>query len=974
MKHSLPLPEELLEESRQKWDAFNAAAAAAEVSLPKDPEFLETLKTVFVYSDFFAHGVTQSPQVLCDLMETGDLERKYQRDEYTGKLEKFLFSPTSPQDENHLSELLRRFRFREMLRIAWRDLSEQADLDETMADLSNLADACLDHALAVLYDWQCSQWGVPYGSDGDRQHLIVIGMGKLGGRELNFSSDIDLIFSYPQSGETAAGPKIVGNEEFFTRLCRQLIRVIGATTSKGFVFRVDMRLRPYGESGPVVMSFDAMEAYYQSQGREWERYSWIKARVCAGDKEAGAQLIERLKPFVYRRYLDYSIFESLRDMKQKITLEVARKGMKDNIKLGPGGIREIEFFGQIFQLVRGGVTPVLQVPQILKVLSVLCREEYISTEVRDRLSQAYRFLRKTEHRLQEFSNQQTHQLPSDVNGKIRLAASMGFSEWDSFTARLNMHMEAVHSHFTMLLGPNGITSKDGLSTAGSAGGDEKDTDELADVWKGLKDHRKALEIFSLAGFENPENVTGILENLQSDPATRALSGEGLKRLDRLMPLVLKHAGGSERPDHVLNRIVDLIKTVQRRTTYLALLLENPSALIHLVKLAEASSWIVSFLARHPVLLDELLDPRTLYSPPQRREIENEIQERLSQIPSHDFESQIVALSIFKQINILRIAAADVTGVLPLMRVSDHLTEIGETVLTHVLDLAWKHLSSKHGVPEYLSKKGKGRMGFCIIAYGKLGGFELGYGSDLDLVFIHSGKEGQTRQGAQPIETPFFYSRLGQRIVHTLTSMTPAGVLYDCDMRLRPDGGSGILAVNLEAFRQYQMEKAWTWEHQALIKARAVCGDDDLRSAFEEIRNRVISLPRKKETLQKEIRDMRQRLRNENSMPGPDVFDIKQGAGGLVDIEFLVQYLVLLNAHQYPQLTRWTDIVRLLQTLAQTGIMAESTAGFIKETYLAYRSAVHKLSLQEKPAHVSEHTFDDLRSKVMEVWNELFEDL
>jgi glutamate-ammonia-ligase adenylyltransferase len=959
------LPEILLKDSQSKWDAFLTVVRTSGCHPPEDPLFIEILKRNFAFSDFMTRSLTRNPELLRDFIESGDLERPYAEGEYARKLKSALSDPAPPQNEEELSLILRRLRSREMCRIAWRDLSSWADLEETMVNLSALADACLDQALSVLYDWECRRSGIPYGTDQSRQFLVVFGMGKLGGQELNFSSDIDLIFAYPKTGVTKDGPRSIRNEEFFARLCRSLIKVIGAATPTGIVFRVDMRLRPFGESGPIVMTFDAMEDYYQTQGREWERYALIKARVAAGDKEAGAAILSRLRPFVYRRYLDYGVFESLRDMKKKISIEVQREKLEKNIKLGPGGIREIEFFGQIFQLIRGGVTPVLQEQRIMKVLSVLAQEKHVTQDVCSELLAAYVFLRKTENRIQEFSDQQTHNLPSDAIGKLRLSVSMGFSNWTLFSDQLEQHMEVVHFHFNRLLGSGELTDPEDP--------ERKVINNLDLLWKTQDKDDSSHAFLRSLGFDNPAQVLHLLDNLHNDHATRALSSEGQTRLDKLMPLVLKEVGASEDPDLVLVRIIDLIKAVERRTNYLALLLENPPALVHLVKLANASPWIISFLSRHPVLLDELLDPRTLYSPPERADLKRAVHKIIENAPSHDLEQQIIELCIFKQVNILRVAAADVTGALPLMRVSDYLTEIAEIILGKVLDLAWNSLVAKHGAPLCLLNGEKTcDKGFSIIGFGKLGGIELGYGSDLDLVFMHTGAEGQTRGGAQPIDNSYFFSRLGQKIIHILTASTPAGRLYETDMRLRPNGSSGVLAANIKAFKDYQGTKAWTWEHQALVRARALCGDSNLTKHFEQIRRDILVRPRVCAKLRKEVAGMRERMRKELLKFEPGFFDIKQGRGGIVDIEFMVQYLVLLNAHGHVELTKWTDMVRLLESLADLCIIDLQAHKILKKAYLSYRSAVHKLSLQKKPAKISEKEFNELPDEVTQLWNKIVE--
>jgi len=953
IKLTRDLPQPLIDEYRNRWQAFQRATEAAGLPSVSDPEFLESSKYVFAFSDFVAASCRRDPAMLVDLIDTGDLFSRRPQNDYEHKLKTLL---ADVEGEDSLMRLLRCCRRRELVRIAWRDLAGWADLAETITDLSAFADACLDRTLKILHRWQCTISGIPTANDGSQQHLIILGLGKLGARELNFSSDVDLIFAYPQVGNTRGAGQSTGNADFFTRLCRRLIKVIGQPTADGFVFRVDARLRPFGESGPLTMDFDAMEQYYQQQGREWERYALIKARAVAGDIDAGSHLLEKLHPFIYRRYLDYSAFESLREMKQMISRDVKRQGMQNDIKLGPGGIREIEFFGQIFQLIRGGVTPALQDTGIIIVLKALAAEHHIPPNVCSELVEAYIFLRDTENRLQAFSDQQTHRLPSDDPGILRLAASMGFADLKSFNSALDKHRRTVHGHFQML-----------LETSDSEDRPKDDDDPLEVIWLDFAGTQPAESILLQMGYEQPQEVLQLLEYLRTAAETKSLSPRGRQRLDKLVPRFLKEIGTHKNSLVTLRRVVDLIKTIERRTSYLALLVENPTALTHLVKLSNASPWIASFLARHPVLLDELLDPRTLYLPPQKKEMKSGLRRRLAQVPIEDLEYQIEQLCIFKQVNVLRVATADVTGTLPLMRVSDYLSEIAECILAEVVNLAWNHLTAKHGRPVCRLGDKISDRGFAVIAYGKLGGLELGYGSDLDLVFLHAGTHEQTRGGAKAIDSAQFFNRLGQRVIHILTSHTRAGKAYDIDMRLRPSGSSGILVSHIDAFGNYQIEEAWTWEHQALIKARPVCGDDILADRFETIRQKVLARRRPRKKLTAEVADMREKMRKELLKPQNGVLDLKQDPGAMVDIEFLVQYLVLLHSHKYSGLLKWTDNVRLIQALIETGAMDENTAHVLKHAYLIYRAAAHQLSLQEKPAKVPRTDFNHLQKRVQEIW-------
>ncbi len=948
------LPDILVQDLERKWAEFRHSSATDKIDLPKDRQILKALQRVFAFSDFVAKNCTRSPALLSDLIRSGDLQRCYSKNDYDQKLKKAL---VDLKDEAALIHILRTCRRREMTRIAFRDLAGWNNLFETVTDLSGLADACLEHATAVLYGWLSQKLGAPTAEDGSRQQLVILGLGKLGARELNFSSDVDLIFTYSKAGHTRGAAQSVSNDDFFARICRQLVKVISQPTGDGFVFRTDLRLRPYGENGPLAMNFDALENYYEEQGREWERYAMIRARVVAGDKKAGNHLIERLNPFIYRRYLDYGAFDSLREMKQMISLEVRRKAMEHNIKLGRGGIREIEFFAHMFQLIRGGVTPDLQQLSILKVLKILARDNHIPAAVCDELGAAYVFLRNTEHRLQEFDDRQTHDLPLDAQGQNRLAASMGFADASRFSSQLEQHRNNVHRHFQIL-----------LETKDSKSGTQKLEEQLQGIWQGLIGDSQADEILVGAGFDQPQEVLRLLAYLRSSLGSSQLGQKGHQRLEKLIPQVLKAVGDSDRPEIILGRIIDLIKSIGGRISYLALLLENPDALTHLIQLAEASPWIASFLAQHPVLLDELLDPRTLYIPPEAKQIKVDLNQRMRQAPADDLEYQIEQLCVFKEINVLRVAAADVSGALPLMRVSDHLSDIAETVLAEVVKIAHAHLQEKHGAPACLLDGLSCDSGFAVIAYGKLGGLELGYGSDLDLVFLHSGTREKTQGSQQAIDSAQFYNRLGQRVIHILTSHTRAGRLYEIDMRLRPSGASGVLVSHAEGFRDYQQNQAWTWEHQALIKARPILGDPLLTDHFRRTRNKVLARKRPKHKLQEEVTLMRDRMRKELLKPEAGMFDLKQDIGGMVDIEFLVQYLVLLKSHEYRALLQWTDNVRLIQTLITTGAIDEYTAHILKHAYLIYRAAAHQASLQEKPAQVPREKFSHLRNRVEKIWN------
>lgn len=964
-----PFPEALREAALQRWSQFQDAAQAAGVAPPSHPELFAVLHRVWACSDFVAQSCIRNPSLLHDLLSSGDLLRDYRAQEYARTLEAAL---ADVRDEAALGEALRRLRRREMVRIAWRELAGWAQLDETLRDLSGLAEACVDGALSRLHAWQAQDYGTPRDAEGAAQALVVIAMGKLGGAELNFSSDIDLIFAYPADGETRGKRRRISNEEYFLRLGQRLIGALSAATAEGFVFRVDVRLRPFGDSGPLSASFSALEDYYQTHGREWERYAWIKARVVGGDRAEGARLLDTLRPFIYRRYLDFGAFESLRDMKRMIQEETARKGIEDNIKLGPGGIREIEFIAQAFQLIRGGRNPALQTRATLAVLEQLAHHGYLPEQVTRELTASYVFLRRTENRLQEVADEQTHRLPVSDFECARLAFAMGYRDWTAFGQALHTHRAQVQSHFEQVFAAPQVTA----ARAADA--------DLSRLWLTPSDEAESVSVLNAHGFVDAAEAWRRIAALRDSSAYRALSAQGHERMDRLMPLVLgavaaqtqQHAGAEA---HVtLARMLNLLETVARRTAYLVLLAENPLALSQLVRLCAASPWIAALLARQPLLLDELLDPRTLYAPLARAALAQELQRSLHAAPAHDLEQQMDALRHFRQAQMLRVAATQIAQTPDALVVCAHLSDIAEVVLQAVLELAWRQLVAKHGRPRY---RENGRMhdaGFAVVGYGKLGARELGYGSDLDIVFVHDSSDDAARtDGAQPLDNAVFFARLGQRIIHLLNTRTPAGVLYEVDMRLRPSGASGLLVTSLVAFADYQRNEAWTWEHQALVRARVVAQhpahETAIAASFSALRNEIMGRVRERAALRDEVSGMRARMRMAHASSAAGRFDLKQDAGGIADIEFMVQYAALLWAHETPELARGTQTVDMLSHLSAAGKVTAQQAQVLEQAYRAYLGAVHRLALQEASACVTETEFSEHRAAVVRVWRELFEE-
>lgn len=937
------------------WQTWCEWASESGISIPDDPDFAAARARVWEASEYVAISAARHPDELAELIASGHLRRAYVPGEMVERLQAAL---AGVADEPALHKALRLFRRREMVRIIWRDIAQAAPLPETLEDLSELADVCVRCALDLLYDWTCAELGTPCDPQGRPQRLVVLGMGKLGARELNLSSDIDLIFAFAHPGEVQGGPRTLSNEQFFVRLGQRLVQALASKTVDGFVFRVDTRLRPFGEVGPLAMSVQAMEDYYQSQAREWERYAMIKARPIAGEAEDAAYLMDMLRPFVYRRYLDFGAFESLRDLKQMIAKELYRRGMDANIKLGLGGIREIEFIGQAFQLVRGGRDPDLQVRPILQVLALLGEKGLMPRDAVARLHAAYDFLRLVENRLQAHRDKQTHKLPDDDLDRLRLARSMGFADWAGFSAALEAHRRFVQSQFDEVF-------------AAPAGQQKEDDSGLLAIWLGERSQAHDLGRLEEAGFEDPEGVRIRIEQFRDASARKGLSSRGRERLAQLMPQVLRIAASCEHPDLALERVLRVIEAIARRTAYLAMLVEHPVILSHLARLASMSPWFTDHIGRHPLLLDELIDPRRLYAPLRREDLEAELDALLAHVDAEDLEQQMERLHQFAQGNMLRVAAADLTAVIPLMVVSDYLTEIAEVAVGRVLRLAFDHFIARHGRPTSVLGED---TGFLVLGYGKLGGIELGYGSDLDLVFLH-GSESVTAmtEGPKDISNEQFYARLGQRVIHMMTTQTASGTLYEVDMRLRPDGSKGMLVRSLSSFAAYQASDAWTWEHQALVRARPVAGDPVLFRRFAEIRRDILCRERDPDALRTQVREMRLKMRESLDKTRDGRFDLKQGAGGIADIEFMVQYAVLRWSAAHPELTDWTDNVRLLETLGRLDLLPGRAAQDLTDAYKALRAAYHRSALQEQPKTVPVDQLSSERERVQSLWRTLMDD-
>ena len=907
-------------------------------------------QAVFTFSDFVQQSLMAYPEWLASLESEPPQADEWR--EYAGWLEAEL---AEVHDETALMRALRVFRRRVMVRIAWSQALSLVSEEDTLQQLSHLAETLIVHARNWLYDACCRDWGTPCSADGVPQPLLILGMGKLGGGELNFSSDIDLIFAWPEHGSTQGGRRELDNAQFFTRLGQRLIKVLDQPTQDGFVYRVDMRLRPFGDSGPLVLSFAALEDYYQEQGRDWERYAMVKARIMGDDDGVyTGELRAMLRPFVFRRYIDFSVIQSLRNMKGMITREVRRRGLKDNIKLGAGGIREIEFIVQVFQLIRGGREPLLQSRSLLPTLAAIEALHLLSETDAQALRAAYLFLRRLENLLQSINDEQTQTLPGDDLNRARLAWGMHLDDWAALTERLDALMGEVRRVFNDLIGDDEESSQE-----------EQLSEDWRELWQDtLQEDDTPAGLMHLSS-DDRQRVLSQIADFRKELDKRTIGPRGRQVLDSLMPHLLSEVCAREDAQVLLTRITPLLSGIVTRTTYLELLSEYPGALKHLIRLCAASPMVASQLARYPLLLDELLDPSRLYQPTATDAYRDELRQYLLRVPEDDEEQQLEALRQFKQAQLLHIAAADIAGTLPVMKVSDHLTWLAEAMIDAVVQQAWVQMVARYGQPTHLRER-NGR-GFAVIGYGKLGGWELGYSSDLDLVFLHDCPIDAMTDGEREIDGRQFYLRLAQRIMHLFSTRTSSGILYEVDARLRPSGAAGMLVTTAEAFADYQQNEAWTWEHQALVRARVVYGDPQLQRQFDAVRRQIVTTARDGAVLQTEVREMREKMRAHLGGKQRDRFDIKTDAGGITDIEFITQYLVLRYAHDKPKLTRWSDNVRILELLAQNDIMDEQEAQALTRAYTTLRDALHHLALQELPGNVDLASFTRERELVSASW-------
>jgi glutamate-ammonia-ligase adenylyltransferase len=833
-----------------------------------------------------------------------------------------------------------------MFRWIWQDANQLTDVVTLTRELSDFADICIVAAKDFARVPLIAKHGEPVGYNGKIQDLIVIGMGKLGAQELNLSSDIDLIFAFDEQGETN-GRKCIDVQQFCILWGQKLIYLLDHITADGFVFRVDMRLRPWGDGSALAISHVALEKYLSQHGREWERYAWIKARIITGGQE-GDSLLDMTRPFVFRKYVDYTAFEAMREMKAMIEREVARRNIADDIKLGAGGIREVEFIVQVFQLIYGGAKLELQDRQCLVSLQHLGEVGLLDSQSVVDLEDAYLFLRRVEHAIQALNDQQTQSLPTEPELRQRLIDTLGFTDWDNFIAFLNQKREKVTFQFEHLIKEKGLESP--IESYSQL---ESQLNEILD-----------------------DDAKNLIHEFWYGHAIKKLPAKAVQRLKEFWPHLVEAILQSNSPQVALMRLMPLVESVMRRTVYLVMLIESKGALQRLVKMATVSPWICEELTHYPVLLDEFLSMD--FELPPRHYLEDSLRQQLLRIEIDQVEDQMRVLRLFKKSNVLTVAASDVLAESPLMKVSDALTDIAEVSVIATLNLAYQTVAKRHGYP--IDAEGQrcslDHMAYCVIGYGKVGGIELGYGSDLDLVFIHYMDEQADTDGQKAISGFEFAMRVAQKFMSLMTTQTLDGRVYEVDTRLRPSGEAGLLVTSLKAFEQYQLKSAWLWEHQAIVRARSIAGEPTLRAKFEELRCKILTLPRQEETVRQEVLNMRQKMKDHlgssKDQKKDGIFHLKQDAGGIVDIEFMAQYVVLAWSGTNPDLAHYSDNVRILEDAAKAGCLSSDDVSALIQAYLSERAESHRLALANHNMQVSAADWHDTREVVCKLWQRLID--
>jgi [glutamine synthetase] adenylyltransferase / [glutamine synthetase]-adenylyl-L-tyrosine phosphorylase len=824
------------------------------------------------------------------------------------------------EDETRWPATVRQWRARQSTRVIWRDVHAMDSVLESLQAISQIADTALQACLSALSRQFESRYGQVRNVAGTPQGLIVFGLGKLGGNELNFSSDVDLVYAFGERGESD-GARSLEAETYFTRIGQRLAQLLSDITEDGFSHRVDLRLRPYGQSGRLAISSAAMEHYFQSEGRDWERYAWIKARPVAGDLQAGRECLDLLRPFVYRRYLDYGALDGLREMKTLIAAEVEKRELADNLKLGPGGIREIEFLVQAFQLIHGGREPVLRQRSLLKALPALVDLGFLPGKSADKLQSAYFFLRRLENRVQMLRDEQTHSLPQDEFLQYRIAKALQYEDVEALQFDLKNHRDAVSEEFSRLLETKRHKPK---------------TDAYSLYWRALPDQANAMQLAEL-GFIESESLHAALRDYARHAQALNLNARTRTRLDHVLPMILAAAANSVAPEAALKRSLGLLYAIAKRSSYLALLEETPAALQRLVDVVASSAWLAERLVQHPLLLDELLDHRMVQAFPDAKSLLKTTMQILSY---DDVEQSLLKLNELRQSLSFRIAKATMFKQQSAAESAQQLAALAQAILQAIWHLAKHEIETAHGIfPD---------THFAVMGYGSVGAKELGFGSDLDVVFLYQAPVAGMSSGARALDASRYFARWAQKMISLMQTLTPAGRLYEIDMRLRPDGAKGLLVSTIESFAEYQHARAWTWEHQALVRARALAGDQILCDKFEKVRTEILQKPRDSQKAWHDVLVMRQRMRNELDRSTPARFDLKQGFGGLVDLEFFLQAQVMCLANEQPALLAFQCSPDILQALLKSDDLDAEQYHDLMRLYENLMSQSMACSLDQRP--------------------------
>jgi glutamate-ammonia-ligase adenylyltransferase len=938
---SIQIP--LLEDEQYAWTQLQSLLQAQDNSF--DTDFKNNIQRLAISSTYALNQLCRTPTLLDNLHRL----KKFNLDQVA-----LTTACEQAKEIGNIQKVLRQHRHAKLTEIIYLDVIHNLPLKLVLHHLSDLADQLISCALTAAERQLIAKHGQPVDTDGKPITLNIIAMGKLGGRELNFSSDIDLICSYANEGDLA-GYGHLAYQEFFTRVVKLLTKVLNDTTEDGFVYRVDLRLRPWGDSGPVALHHLALEHYYQLHGREWEQYAMVKARIVTGSESDRAFIQSIIKPFVYRKYHDYRVFEGLASLKDQIDHQARSKNMYDNIKVGDGGIREIEFFVQAFQILKGGRNNRLQSQQIFICFDILQTQNIIPTKTIKELREAYVFLRQLENKIQMMADEQSHSCPQNNLIQGRIAFALRLKDWESVQKLLDEHRTKVSHHFTELFKrETGTDSNISLSDAFSV--DKTDNQKI--------------ELLESYGLNQIAEINQKLTGFFTSKAWGFMSAKAKQRFSTLLPDLLKSVSQTKNQLILFNRLINLFSSIAGRSVYFELLHQNGHLLDRLVRLFNRSEWIAQEVAQYPMLLEYLIQPNNNKDKFDREQIANGLQVQLDNVAG-DTELELDSLRLFKREQTIVIAIDELSEQITPLVVSQYLTELAEVVLHAVYQLACIALEDQYGKPQCIVDGVMREANFAIIGYGKLGGHEMHYQSDLDVIFLHdsTGSE-QVTNGKKSIDNSIYFARLAQKIISMTSILTSSGKLYEIDSRLRPEGASGLLVTSDHAYLQYQLNKAWTWEHQALVRARHVGGSPRLQSIFQGMRQRILCIERDPQKLKQDIIKMRAKIAQTKAPKEGDYRNLKYSKGCMVDIEFMVQYWSLLHANKVSSISTYSDNIGVINELFRLDLISSRQSQLVG-IYQTYHRLLHRTVLQNNPAEIASEKIAVAVEHVNHCWNECF---